>query len=187
MNDPRDEDGEDRIRCREADGWRTSRRNKAVTCAPPRRGRFGEEEDDYDDHAPNDPRRKVKGPGLAMVFAGWIGLVLSLALVGFGVATPFLIPPPPLAASVVYAGMGVLSAAANVLVIIGGSRMRQCRNRGLALTAAILCIASSLLFGPCGLFSVAFGIWALVVLLNADVKREFERIALSGARGTERW
>jgi hypothetical protein len=65
--------------------------------------------------------------------------------------------------------------------------MRKCRSWGLALTAAILCIASSLVFGLCGLFSVAFGIWALVVLLSYDVKREFERLARSGVRRTEGW
>jgi hypothetical protein len=73
------------------------------------------------------------------------------------------------------------------VVIIGGHRMRRCRGRGFALTAAVLCIASPLLFGPCGVFGVGFGIWALVVLLNADVKREFESVARSGGHGSKGW
>jgi hypothetical protein len=120
-----------------------------------------------------------------MVVAGWVGLALSLALAGFGVASPSLIAPPPLAASVAYVVLGVLSAAANVVVILGGHRMRRCRGRSLALTAAILCVASPLVFGPCSAIGVGFGIWAIVVLLNADVKLEFERIASSGGPKTE--
>src|SRR5262249_50440085 len=163
---------------------------------PPRRGRFRDEEDgDDEDYPPIDPRRKVKGPGLALVIVGWIGLVLSLNLVGVGVAMPFLIAPPPggrpagpepLILMAVYVALGVLSAVANVFIIIGGSRMRQCRSWGLALTAAILCgVASFLLFGLCGLPGVAFGVWAMVALLNDDVKREFDRVARRGARDSE--
>ena len=184
MNDQRDEDRDDRVQRRERDDRRMNRRDEIDRHAP--RGRYSDDEDD-EPYGRSDPRRKANGPGLALVIVGWIGLLLSLALAGFGLALPYLnlVPPPPPILAGVYVGLGVLLAAANVLIILGGSRMRRCRSWGLALTAAILCIASFLLFGPCGVVNVAFGIWAMVVLLNADVKREFERVAGSGGRATE--
>ena len=72
---------------------------------------------------------------------------------------------------------GLLSIAACAVVAIGGLRMRQCRSWGLSLTAAILAIASVLLFGLCSVLIVPFGVWALVVLCNSDVQREFRSLA----------
>ena len=41
------------------------------------------------------------------------------------------------------------------------------------MAAAILAIASMTMLGVCSVFILPFGIWALVVLSSADVKREF--------------
>jgi uncharacterized membrane protein HdeD (DUF308 family) len=58
--------------------------------------------------------------------------------------------------------------------LVGGIRMRALRSYGLAVTGAIVtaipCLSPSSC--PCGL-GLIFGIWALVVLLNADVKAAF--------------
>jgi hypothetical protein len=75
---------------------------------------------------------------------------------------------------------GILSALFGVLVLIGcfltifgGIRMRQLQSYGLAMTgaitAAIPCISC---MGCCGV-GEAIGIWAVVVLLNEEVKRYF--------------
>jgi len=61
-----------------------------------------------------------------------------------------------------------------LLPLIGGIRMRALRSYGLAVTGAIVaaipCLSPASC--PCGL-GLIFGIWALVVLLNADVKAAF--------------
>jgi hypothetical protein len=177
MNDERD----DRVQQGPADDWRTVGRDDLDRYAPRRRGRLYDE----DDH--DDPRRKVKGPGLAMVIVGGMWLLLSLAIAGFGVALPFLWPagqaggPGDVVMSVAWVGIGILSAAGNAVAILAGVRMRQSRSWGLALTGAILLMLLN------GLVGVLVGVWALVVLVNPDVKREFERAARWGPREREEW
>jgi hypothetical protein len=67
----------------------------------------------------------------------------------------------------------LLTALLMVLTLIGGIRMRSLHSYGLsvagAISAAIPCITCS---GTC-CFGEIIGIWALVVLLNADVKAAF--------------
>jgi hypothetical protein len=195
MTDQRDEDRDDRVQRYDADDLRMSRRGE-IDPLPLRRGRFRDGDDYGEDHASSAAHVKVRAPGLALVLIGWVGVLLSLALVGFGVATPFLMVVPkggPPAGPeififpVVYGGMGLASLTASAFVIVGGSRMRQCRSWGLALTAAILCMASVLVFGICGAVGMGFGIWALVVLSSSEVKEEFERVARRGTRETEGW
>jgi hypothetical protein len=56
------------------------------------------------------------------------------------------------------------------LVIIGGIRMRQFKNRGLAMLGAILAMA------PCSaviLLGLPIGIWSLIVLADPAVRAEF--------------
>ena len=61
-----------------------------------------------------------------------------------------------------------------ILSLLGGMRMLALRSYGLciagAVSAAIPCVSCS---GCCG-FGEIVGIWALVVLLNADIKAAFQ-------------
>ena len=57
----------------------------------------------------------------------------------------------------------------NLVIAVGAIRMMSLKNYGLALTAAIM----SLLCGLCSLLSLPFGIWALVVLCDSNVKSHF--------------
>ncbi len=70
---------------------------------------------------------------------------------------------------------GVLALIAAPLTILAGLRMRSLRSYGLCMTGSILaaipCISPSAC--PC-IFGIGLGIWALVVLLNADVKASFQ-------------
>lgn len=62
---------------------------------------------------------------------------------------------------------------ASFLVIIGGIRMLALKNYGLALFSSILAAIPIVSCGGCcGLGEIA-GIWALVVLVNADVRAAF--------------
>jgi hypothetical protein len=128
-----------------------------------------------------DPLRKVYGPGTALMVVGGLGVLLSLALawVGVMVIAEGTGRIRTRADDLVFGGIlaldGLLSAAACALIAWGGSRMRQGRSWGLSLTAAILALASFLLLGLCSVFILPFGVWALAVLLEPDVRREFER------------
>jgi hypothetical protein len=71
-------------------------------------------------------------------------------------------------------GGGCLAAVLAIPIILGGIVMCMRKAYGLAVTGAILsaipCLSPSAC--PC-LFGMAIGIWALIVLLNADVKAAF--------------
>jgi hypothetical protein len=68
---------------------------------------------------------------------------------------------------------GVIGLLCAALTIVGGIKMRSLQSRGLALTGAIVamipCISAT---GCCGV-GEGIGIWALVVLMNAEVKAAF--------------
>lgn len=150
----------------------------------PPRHRYEDERDDYDDErfTRSDPRKKVIAPGIALMIVGILGILASLAMAGI---FAFMVieqskrgaggGPDAAITAVIFIALSGLSLGAFVVVALGGARMRQCRSYGLAMAASIITIAS---IAVCGLFSavlVPFGIWALVVLSNSEVKREFRQ------------
>ncbi len=63
-----------------------------------------------------------------------------------------------------------VSLAASGLMVVGGLRMRGLKSYGLAVTASLAA------FYPCGAclcFAAPVGLWALITLLNGDVKAAF--------------
>ena len=62
-----------------------------------------------------------------------------------------------------------------ILLVLGAAKMRALQGYGLAMTAAILSIIPFCPNECC--CTLPFGIWALIVLLNADVKRAFSIMA----------
>ncbi len=56
-------------------------------------------------------------------------------------------------------------------IVFGGIEMMKLRNRPLAITASILAIIPCC--DACCPISIPVGIWALIVLLNDEVKRAF--------------
>ena len=67
--------------------------------------------------------------------------------------------------------VGILGILFDLVILFGAIKMRQLQNYGLAMTAAILAML------PCGLcciIGLPFGIWALVILLDANVKAAFQ-------------
>jgi hypothetical protein len=63
----------------------------------------------------------------------------------------------------------------DAVIIVGANKMRNLDSYGLAVAAAILsvipCISS-----PCIVLGMPFGIWALVVLMNDDVRNAFSDV-----------
>jgi hypothetical protein len=70
-----------------------------------------------------------------------------------------------------YLGGGILWILLSILALIGAIRMMSLRNYGLAMTSAVLTVIPCVT--PCCLLGQAAGIWALIVLLNNDVRAAF--------------
>ena len=139
---------------------------------------------DYDDCPRVDPRMKVRAPGMAMALVGWLGL-LTCIITGVVCAVSAIdtLDDPPGASRdeslivAVVIGLAVgLTAFACCLIAIAGHRLRACRNYGLCMAGAVIAISTIALLGACGVFIAPFGIWAIVVLAQPDVKREFQRL-----------
>jgi hypothetical protein len=67
----------------------------------------------------------------------------------------------------------VLGLVITVLTIVGGIRMLALKNYALAVCGAISAAIPCLSCGGCCCFGEAIGIWALIVLLNAEVRAAF--------------
>jgi hypothetical protein len=64
----------------------------------------------------------------------------------------------------------VIGITLDVLILLGGLRMKATRSYGLALTGAICAIVP---FNSCCCLALPIGIWALVVLVKPEVKAAF--------------
>ncbi|MBN9689984.1 MAG: DUF4339 domain-containing protein [Verrucomicrobia bacterium] len=140
-----------------------------------------------------DPKRAasmVKAPAIAMIILAAVGMLLSIA--GF-VAKPRMldvfmeaaanagatIPPETLDALRAEQTKGIgprdylnlgLSLVLYGVVIAGSLKMMRLENWGLALTAGIL---SMLPCTCCCCIGIPIGVWAVIVLNQAEVKKSF--------------
>lgn len=69
-------------------------------------------------------------------------------------------------------GIATISLILTPVIVFGAIRMMKGQSRGLAITAAILSILP--VTSCCFFISVIFGIWALIVLMQPDVKAFFQ-------------
>lgn len=67
--------------------------------------------------------------------------------------------------------MNVVAVGIGGVILFGGIRMKGLRSYPLALTASILSLTPCL--NSCCCIGIPIGVWALVVLLNSDVKQSF--------------
>jgi hypothetical protein len=70
-----------------------------------------------------------------------------------------------------FVAWGVLGLLVSVVLLIGALKMKSLRSYGMAMTASVLAMIPCT--SPCCLLGLPFGIWALVVLMKADVKSAF--------------
>jgi hypothetical protein len=70
-----------------------------------------------------------------------------------------------------YASWG-FSGLCNLLALVGAIKMKNLSSSGWAYTSAILSVIPCT-NGICCILGLPFGIWALIVLSNPDVKRAF--------------
>jgi hypothetical protein len=145
----------------------------------PRRPRFGDIRDDFDDdfgrvRSPREiVRRLLVVPGVAHVVIGVYGILGLLALSGRAFVAYLddnwgldeLVPME----AIVFVGMCLLA-----LATAGGASMLRLRRRRLALFGAYA-VATLSLAGAYAILFYPFGIWGLIVLYRPDVRREFDR------------
>lgn len=136
-------------------------------------------------HHRADMLSKVKGPAMAlMIIAGiTFGLeilstlagILGISFMGAGDLSQFegmegMEWLAPLMSGTFTLVMGVFTLIGAAAIFFGAMKMKDLQSYGLAMTAAILSLIPC--FSICCI-GIPFGIWALVVLLNQDVKAAF--------------
>jgi hypothetical protein len=146
-------------------------------------------------------RSKVAIPAVFLILFGLVSFVLGLVyLVGSAVASDAIIkgyadlfqpmieaqPPSPQRQQQLdqiadlrkarldtpfNLGLTLLGVVLSGLITLGGIRMKGLKSWGLAVTASVL--SMTYLCATCVCFPFPFGLWSLIVLMNADVKAAF--------------
>ena len=144
-----------------------------------------DDDDDWDDEEYDRPmsrrrrgrasrraRERTQAPGIALLVTGILSLLMGFAMVSIGT---ILIAEPEDAddrvAGIQLAVSGPYCTALSVLIILGAIGMIRGRRHGLAITAAVLSMVPCT--NPCWLLGLPFGIWAMIVLCDKDVKASF--------------
>lgn len=130
---------------------------------------------------------KVKGPAIALIVVSTLNilsLLIGLVIQLIGGSMPMQIPPnaPPEAERIIEmigGGLGVViflfGIAVSAFIIFASVKMMNLTSWGLALAGSIIAITCVMPW-PCFCclpLGVPFGIWAIVVLLKAEVKAAF--------------
>lgn len=127
---------------------------------------------------------KLKAPSIGLLISGILsgfigGLALVSGLLRFSGLTGRETLPSDEAERIGYYigtfggyGVGLISLIVSPLVVFGAIRMMKGQSRGLAITAAVLSILP--VTSCCFFIGGIFGIWALIVLMQTDVKVLFQ-------------
>ncbi len=125
--------------------------------------------------------QKVSGPAIGLLVAAILGLVLSVLGLLFsllGVSLSSLNTPMPAGLQAFQVSAGIAGVALRlvgmlfcVFILYGGMKMKKLENHGLCVGASILAMIPCL--SPCCLLGLPFGIWALIVLNQSEVKEHF--------------
>lgn len=122
-----------------------------------------------------DPTTRVSAPAIGLMAAGGLSAAVTLVYILF-IAVVGIAAVADQDSADALPGVGVLVGAAIVklaldaLTIFAGYQMRQLRNWTLSVGGAV---AALLPCSICCLLGLPIGIWAIVVLIDEDVKRSF--------------
>jgi hypothetical protein len=147
-----------------------------------RPSRYDDARDDYDDEyrsrwTPLEvARRKVIVPGVALIVTGIFGILGMFLAIAAAVVDYFDSPGGEERLFILLALLMLIAAgfALFAVVIYGGVCLVKLRRWGYAATAAYV-VAGLSLAGCYGILFYPFGIWALVVLYQHDVRAQFGR------------
>jgi hypothetical protein len=125
---------------------------------------------------------RVSGPAIALIITAALGIVMTVLGLVWNLFIVALVPAghgmghhaddPTMmmfsgASGIVSGIVGILMAVA---VIAGAIKMKKLENYGMAMAAAIIAMIPC---NCCCVLGLPFGIWALVVLNDANVKAAF--------------
>jgi hypothetical protein len=128
---------------------------------------------------------RVKGPAIALIVTGALGIFLYAASLFTdtllaALMRAFTVPEKDLQKSLDsmhpfgrtfdYAQIGI-GLALSLFVLYGGMQMMKLRHRGIVMAAAITALIPCI--GPCCLVGIPIGIWVLVTISKPDVKTAF--------------
>lgn len=127
-------------------------------------------------------KQKVGGPAVGIIVCGALGLAgVLFSLLSLLAPAPDLSQLPPgmewvktwteMSRGPIAIASAGLNLAVGVLSIVAGLKMKRLTGHGLAVAAAILNIIP--LTNGCCCVGLPIGIWALVVLMNSQVKSSF--------------
>ena len=123
---------------------------------------------------------KVNAPGIALMITAILGMViqaLGIVLNVVGMGATAMEGGGGDESVVIFAqggvgiALGIVSLIVGVIVFLGASKMRKLESYGFAMTASIIAMVPCV--SPCCILGLPFGIWALVVLMNEEVKAAF--------------
>jgi hypothetical protein len=143
--------------------------------------------DDYDDRPRRGGRRaaleRVSMPAIFLMIVGGLGLgmaVLNIVVevTGMGGPNPFANPnqanDPAFKAGEQFGKVigGVIQVLWAAIVFFGGLQMKNLKSRGFVFFS---CIWAMLPCNLCCVLGIPFGIWAMVVINDENVRRAFAR------------
>lgn len=120
---------------------------------------------------------KTNMPGLLLMITAGISIavrviLLVLSMLGAGVVAAQGGDDGAAAAQMIGGLIGnVIGIAINGVTLFGGMKMRSLEGYSMAMAGAILAVIPCC--SPCVLLGIPFGIWALVVLFDPQVKASF--------------
>jgi hypothetical protein len=123
-----------------------------------------------------DPATRISAPAIGLMVAGGLSLaftlfyILLVSVIGVA-AIADKQTADALPGVGIMIGAAVVKLALDALTLYGAWQMRQLRNWGLSMTAAI---CAMLPCSVCCLLGLPLGIWAVVVLIDRDIKQAFD-------------
>lgn len=122
-----------------------------------------------------DPTTRVSAPAIGLMVAGGLSAVFTLFYMLFvaviGVAAIADQQAADALPSVsIMIGASVIKLLLDLLTVFAGYQMRQLRSWTLSMAGSI---AALLPCSICCILGLPMGIWAIVVLIDEDVKRSF--------------
>ena len=124
---------------------------------------------------------RVRAPAICLMVVASVGLLTYL-----GCLTLFIMsflsltvepefqkhPEEPIMGFIVLAGYSIIGLGMNLLALFGAIKMQKLKGYGLAMTGAVFMVIPFL--SPCFLLGIPFGIWAIFVLADSDVRNAFQ-------------